>query len=79
MWAAPTPWLQELADPIQVRQEPCPGAFPLLEPGHGARMTRLLGALPKGLHWLGAARFGPGIPDLAEGIEAWAQAPPLGG
>jgi len=72
-------WLPELADPIQVRQEPCPGAFPLLEPGHGARMTRLLGALPKGLHWLGAARFGPGIPDLAEGIEAWAQAPPLGG
>jgi hypothetical protein len=29
--------------------------------------------LPPGLHWLGAARFGPGVPDLAEGIAAWAE------
>ena len=70
-------WLPELPDALQVREEPCPGAFPLLEPGHGARVAQLLGGLPAGLHWLGAARFGPGIPDLAQGIEAWAQAAPV--
>ncbi|MDP1830422.1 MAG: FAD-dependent oxidoreductase [Geothrix sp.] len=66
-------WLPELPDPLQVREEACPEAFPLLGPGHGARVDRLLEALPSGLHWIGAARFGPGLPDLAEGIEAWAQ------
>ncbi|WP_306590223.1 NAD(P)/FAD-dependent oxidoreductase [Geothrix sp. 21YS21S-4] len=65
-------WLPELPEAVQVREEPCPGAFPLLEPGHGARGARILGALPPGLHWLGPARFGPGLPDLAEGVEAWA-------
>jgi hypothetical protein len=67
-------WLPELSEAVQVREEPCPGAFPLLAPGHGARVTALLAELPPGLHWLGAARFGPGIADLAEGIRAWAQA-----
>jgi len=66
-------WLPKLPDPVQVREEPCPAAFPLLEPGHGARVARLLQALPPGLHWVGADRFGPGIPDLAEGIEGWAR------
>ncbi len=66
-------WLPELGEPLQVREANCPGAFPLLEPGHGARLARLLDVLPAGVHWLGAARFGPGIPDLAEGIEAWAK------
>jgi oxygen-dependent protoporphyrinogen oxidase len=65
-------WLPELPEAVQVREEVCPGAFPLLEPGHATQVTRLLADLPRGLHWLGAARFGPGIPDLAEGIEAWA-------
>ncbi|WP_243303658.1 protoporphyrinogen/coproporphyrinogen oxidase [Geothrix oryzisoli] len=66
-------WLPELGEAVQVREEACPGAFPLLEPGHGARVARLEADLPPGLHWLGAARFGPGIPDLAEGIAAWAE------
>jgi protoporphyrinogen/coproporphyrinogen III oxidase len=73
VFAALRNWLPELADPIQVREEPCPAAFPLLAPGHGARVARLLQALPSGLHWVGADRFGPGIPDLAEGIEDWAR------
>jgi oxygen-dependent protoporphyrinogen oxidase len=67
-------WLPELSEAVQVREEPCPGAFPLLGPGHGARVAALLAELPPGLHWLGAARFGPSIADLAEGIRAWAQA-----
>jgi len=66
-------WLPELPDPLQVREELCPAAFPLLEPGHGARVARVLKELPANLHWIGAERFGPGIPDLAEGIEAWAR------
>lgn len=66
-------WLPELSDPVQVREEPCPGAFPLLEPGHDSRVHRMLEALPPGLHWIGAARFGPGLADLAEGIAAWAK------
>jgi oxygen-dependent protoporphyrinogen oxidase len=66
-------WLPELPEPVQVREEACLGAFPLLGPGQGARVAHLVQALPPGLHWLGADRFGPGLPDLAEGIEAWAQ------
>jgi oxygen-dependent protoporphyrinogen oxidase len=66
-------WLPELSDPVQTRLETAPGAFPLLEPGHGDRVARLLQVLPPNVHWLGADRFGPGIPDLAEGIEAWVQ------
>jgi len=68
-------WLPELPEAVQVRGEVCPGAFPLLEPGHGGRVARLVQSLPPGLHWVGAARFGPGIPELAEGLEAWAQTP----
>jgi oxygen-dependent protoporphyrinogen oxidase len=66
-------WLPELPEAVQVREEACPGAFPLLEPGHGTQVARVLAGLPQGLVWLGAARFGPGIPDLAEGIAAWAK------
>lgn len=70
-------WLPELPEAVQVREEACPGAFPLLEPGHGARVARLLAALPPSLHWVGAARFGPGLPDLTEGVVAWAEATAL--
>jgi oxygen-dependent protoporphyrinogen oxidase len=66
-------WLPELPEPVQVREAACPGAFPLLGPGHQARVASLLQALPPGLHWLGADRFGPGLQDLAEGIATWAQ------
>lgn len=69
-------WLPELPDAVQVRELACPGAFPLLEPGHSERVTRLAAALPPRLHWVGAARFGPGIPELAEGLEAWSAAFP---
>ena len=62
---------------MQVREETCPGAFPLLEPGHGGRATRLLNDLPANLHWIGADRFGPGLPDLAEGMERWAEGYPV--
>ena len=76
VWRELRRWLPELGEPVQVREEVCPGAFPLLGPGHGAQVARLLAALPPRLHWLGAARFGPGLPDLAEGVEAWARSRP---
>jgi len=66
-------WLPELSPAVQVREETCTGAFPLLEPGHGARVAALAAALPRNLHWVGAARFGPGIAALAEGVAAWAR------
>ena len=66
-------WLPELGEALQVREEACPGAFPLLEPGHRARVAHITEGLPPGLHWLGAARFGPGVGDIAEGVEAWAK------
>ena len=66
-------WLPELGEALQVREEACPSAFPLLEPGHRARVAHINEGLPPGLHWLGAARFGPGVGDIAEGIEAWAR------
>ncbi|MCE1204932.1 MAG: FAD-dependent oxidoreductase [Holophagaceae bacterium] len=72
VFAALRRWLPELPEAIQVREETCPAAFPLLEPGHGGRVARLPAALPPSLHWVGAARFGPGIPELAESLEAWA-------
>ncbi|WLT32374.1 NAD(P)/FAD-dependent oxidoreductase [Geothrix sp. PMB-07] len=65
-------WLPELPEPLQTRREDCPGAFPLLEPGHVQRVRQVVADLPPNLHWLGASRFGPGVPDLAEGIEDWA-------
>lgn len=65
-------WLPELGEAVQVREEACPGAFPLLAPGHEGRAAQIGAALPPGLHWLGADRFGPGLADLAEGVEAWA-------
>lgn len=65
-------WLPELGGAVQVREVPCPGAFPLLEPGHARRTAAIAQGLPPGLHWLGADRFGPGVPDLADGTETWA-------
>ena len=65
-------WLPELGEARQVRRERAPGAFPVLAPGHRARTAGILAALPRGIHWVGAARFGPGLPDLAEGVRDWA-------
>jgi oxygen-dependent protoporphyrinogen oxidase len=65
-------WLPLLPEAVQVREEPTPRAFPLLGPGHRDRSRWIVGELPRGLHWLGAARFGPSLKDLAEGVRAWA-------
>jgi len=65
-------WLPELADPVQVRAEHAPRAFNLLGPGHAGRAERILGGLPPGIHWIGAARSGPSLKDLAGAVGTWA-------
>jgi oxygen-dependent protoporphyrinogen oxidase len=70
-------WLPELPDALQVREERCQEAFPLLEPDHRARVAAQLATLPPGLHWVGAARFGPGVARLAEAMRAWAATFPI--
>jgi len=65
-------WLPALPEAVQVRAEHTPRAFPLLGLGHRDRSRRILEALPPGLHWLGASRFGPSLKDLAEGVRTWA-------
>jgi oxygen-dependent protoporphyrinogen oxidase len=71
-------WLPELPEPTQVHLERCPAAFPLLAPGHRARVAKIVDALPPNLHWLSAARLGPGLPDLAAGVADWALNGPCG-
>jgi oxygen-dependent protoporphyrinogen oxidase len=70
-------WLPELSEAIQVREASCPSAFPLLEPDHGTRIASVLAGLPPKLHWIGAARFGPGVANLAEGVQTWAKSCPI--
>jgi len=65
-------WLPELTGPVQVRAEHTPRAFNLLGPGHRERAARVRDGLPPGLHWLGSARSGPSLKDLAQAIGDWA-------
>ena len=65
-------WLPELPEPVQVRHEACPAAFPLLGVGHTRDMDLLQARLPANLHWIGSARFGPGVAHLIDRIRAWA-------
>jgi oxygen-dependent protoporphyrinogen oxidase len=64
-------WLPHLENAVQVREETCLNAIPRAELGHRKRVTSALEGLPKGLDWLSNARFGPGVRDVIEGLEAW--------
>jgi len=64
-------WLPALAVPSQVREELSPNAIPRAEKGHRGRVRQALGGLPEGLDWISNARFGPGVRDVIEGVEAW--------
>lgn len=65
-------WVPGLAEPIAVREEVADRAIPRPELGHRARLAQVLGGLPEGLDWVSNARFGPGVRDVVEGLEAWA-------
>ena len=65
-------WVPALGAPSAVRHERAERAIPRPELGHRARVAAALEALPTGLEWLSNARFGPGVRDILEGLEAWA-------
>lgn len=69
-------WIPALKAPSQTREESSPQAIPRAELGHRDRVRRALGTLPTGLDWLSNARFGPGVRDVIEGLEDWAQNKP---
>jgi oxygen-dependent protoporphyrinogen oxidase len=65
-------WLPRLSKASQIREEICENAIPRAERGHRALLLAIQEGLPPGLEWLSNARFGPGVRDVIEGIEAWA-------
>lgn len=64
-------WIPALADPAQTQEEVSRNAIPRAEKGHRTRVRRAVEGLPKGLDWISNARFGPGVRDVIEGLEAW--------
>jgi protoporphyrinogen/coproporphyrinogen III oxidase len=64
-------WIPALGEPVAFRQERAERAIPRPELGHRARVRAALEGLPEGLDWLSNARFGPGVRDILEGLEAW--------
>ena len=68
-------WLPAISTPSQTREAPSPNAIPRAELGHRGRVRRALESLPPKLDWVSNARFGPGVRDVIEGLEAWAEAP----
>ena len=67
-------WLPTLSPAVQTREDLSPNAIPRAEKGHRARVRTAIEALPKGLDWISNARFGPGVRDVIEGLEAWIEA-----
>lgn len=64
-------WVPGLSDAHQTREVVSPNAIPRAEKGHRGRVNRALAGLPRNLHWLSNARFGPGVRDVIEGLEPW--------
>jgi oxygen-dependent protoporphyrinogen oxidase len=64
-------WIPTLGNAVAMRHERAEQAIPRPELGHRARVQAALSGLPKGLDWLSNARFGPGVRDILEGLEAW--------
>ena len=69
-------WLPALGTPSQTREEVSPDAIPRAEKGHRGRVRQALEGLPAGLDWISNARFGPGVRDVIEGLEAWLEVRP---
>lgn len=67
-------WLPTLGPAVQTRKEVSLNAIPRAELGHRTRVRTAIEALPKGLDWISNARFGPGVRDVIEGLEAWIEA-----
>jgi oxygen-dependent protoporphyrinogen oxidase len=68
-------WIPALTAPSQTKEEESRNAIPRAERGHRGRVRRAVEGLPKGLDWISNARFGPGVRDVIEGVEAWLESP----
>ncbi|MBL0209708.1 MAG: protoporphyrinogen oxidase [Holophagaceae bacterium] len=66
-------WVPRLGEPLQVREELADRAIPRPEMGHRSRVKAALAGLPAGIDWISNARFGPGVRDVVEGVEAWVE------
>lgn len=66
-------WVPGLGAPLQTREELSRDAIPRAEVGHRARVRAAVEGLPQGVDWLSNARFGPGVRDVIEGLEAWVE------
>jgi protoporphyrinogen/coproporphyrinogen III oxidase len=64
-------WIPALGSPSQAKEEISTNAIPRAEKGHRGRVRQAVQGLPKGLDWISNARFGPGVRDVIEGLEAW--------
>lgn len=62
--------LPELGPPLQAMTLSIPHALPRPVPGQMARLDALALGLPHGLEAIGPWRWGPGLGDLAEGVQA---------
>jgi oxygen-dependent protoporphyrinogen oxidase len=64
-------WVPGLSAASQTQEEVSDRAIPRAEKGHRSRVRQAVEGLPKGLDWISNARFGPGVRDVIEGLEAW--------
>lgn len=63
-------WVPALPEAQAVLRLEAPWALAAPPPGQRDRLARILGALPPGLDWVAAARFGQGLGALIAGVEA---------
>jgi oxygen-dependent protoporphyrinogen oxidase len=69
--AALRPWIPDLGHASATLRLEAPRALAAPPPGQRARVARILKALPPGLEWLAAARFGQGLGPLIAALETW--------
>jgi hypothetical protein len=62
-------WVPDLPEAQAILRLEAPRALAAPPPGQRDRLARILGALPPGLDWVAAARFGQGLGALIAGVE----------
>ena len=66
-------WIPDLGHASASLRLEAPHALAAPPPGQAARLARILDALPPGLDWVAAARFGQGLGSLVAGLETWSE------
>ncbi|MBI4911578.1 MAG: protoporphyrinogen oxidase [Acidobacteria bacterium] len=73
VWTQIRRWVPGLSEAVQTREDRAHQAIPRAEKGHRGRVRTAVEGLPQGIEWISNARFGPGVRDVMEGLEAWVQ------